>query len=50
MSAKLFIAQRLTAFVLAVEFFDFREKTLVPLSACLAAVFAVGLLFILNLG
>jgi fumarate reductase subunit D len=36
--------------VLAVEFFDFREKTLVPLSACVAAVFAVGLLFILNLG
>jgi fumarate reductase subunit C len=36
--------------VLAVEFFDFREKTLVPWSACVAAVFAVGLLFILNLG
>lgn len=36
--------------VLAVEFFDFHEKTLVALSACLAAVFAVGLLFILNLG
>jgi len=36
--------------VLAVEFFDFREKTLVPLSACVAAVFAVGFLFILNLG
>jgi fumarate reductase subunit D len=36
--------------VLAVEFFDFREKTLAALSVCLAAVFAVGLLFILNLG
>jgi len=36
--------------VLAVEFFDFREKTLAALSACVAAVFAVGLLFIFNLG
>jgi succinate dehydrogenase subunit D len=36
--------------VLAVEFFDFREKTLVALSVCCAAVFAVGLLFVLNLG
>ena len=36
--------------VLAIEFFDFREKTLVPLSVCLAAVFAVGVVFILNLG
>jgi fumarate reductase subunit D len=36
--------------VLAVEFFDFREKTLAALSACLAAVFAVGLIFMLNLG
>jgi fumarate reductase subunit D len=36
--------------VLAVEFFDFREKTLLPLSACLAAVLAVGLVFALNLG
>ena len=36
--------------VLAIEFFDMREKTLVPLSVCLAAVFAVGLLFVLNLG
>jgi fumarate reductase subunit D len=36
--------------VLAVEFFDFREKTLVALSVCVAAVFAVGLAFILNLG
>lgn len=34
--------------VLAVEFFDFREKTLVPLSLCTAAVLAIGLLFILN--
>jgi succinate dehydrogenase subunit D len=36
--------------VLAVEFFDFREKTLVPLSACLAAALAVGLVLALNLG
>jgi succinate dehydrogenase subunit D len=36
--------------VLAVEFFDFREKTLLPLSACLAAALAVGLVFALNLG
>lgn len=36
--------------VLAIEFFDFREKTLVPLSVCIAAVFAVGLIFMLNLG
>lgn len=36
--------------VLAVEFFDFREKTLAALSVCVAAVFAVGLVFILNLG
>jgi hypothetical protein len=36
--------------VLAVELFDFREKTLLPLSVCVAAVFAVGLIFILNAG
>lgn len=36
--------------VLAIEFFDFREKTLIPLSICLAAVLAVGALFILNAG
>ncbi len=36
--------------VLAIEFFDFREKTLAALSACVAAVLAVGLVFILNLG
>jgi len=35
--------------VLAIEFFDFREQTLVPLAVCLAAVFAVGLLLILNM-
>jgi len=35
--------------VLAVEFFDFRERTLAAVSICLAAVFAVGLLFVLNL-
>jgi fumarate reductase subunit D len=36
--------------VLAIEFFDFREKTLAMLSACVAAVFAVSLVFILNAG
>ena len=36
--------------VLAIEFLDFHEKTLAVLSACLAAVVAVGLIFILNLG
>jgi len=36
--------------VLAIEFFDFREKTLVPLSLCVAAASAIGLVFILNLG
>jgi fumarate reductase subunit D len=36
--------------VLAIEFFDFREKTLAVLSACLAAVLAVGVIFILNAG
>lgn len=36
--------------VLAIEFFDFHEKTLAALSACFAAVLAVGLIFVLNLG
>jgi fumarate reductase subunit D len=36
--------------LLAIEFFDFREKSVAVLSACLAAVFAVGLVFILNGG
>jgi fumarate reductase subunit D len=36
--------------VLAIEFFDFREKTLAALSVCVAAVFAVGLALILNAG
>jgi len=36
--------------VLAVEFFDFREKTLAALSLCVAAVVAVSLIFVLNLG
>jgi fumarate reductase subunit D len=36
--------------VLAVEFFDFRERTLAAVSVCLAAAFAVGLLLVLNLG
>jgi fumarate reductase subunit D len=35
--------------VLAIEFFDFREKTLAVLYVCLAAVFAVGLFFAFNL-
>lgn len=34
--------------LLAIEFFDFREKTLAALSVCVAAVFAVGLVFVLN--
>ena len=36
--------------VLAIEFFDFREKTIAALSVCTAAVFAVGLIFILSAG
>jgi len=36
--------------VLAIEFFNFREKTIAALSACAAAVFAVGLIFILSAG
>jgi fumarate reductase subunit D len=36
--------------LLAIEFFDFREKTLAVLSACLAAVLAVGVIFMLNAG
>jgi fumarate reductase subunit D len=36
--------------VLAIELFDFREKTLAALSVCFAAVVAVGLIYILNLG
>jgi fumarate reductase subunit D len=36
--------------VLAVEFFDFREKTLAALSVCLAAVFGIGLVLAFNLG
>ncbi|MGH8277823.1 MAG: succinate dehydrogenase, partial [Steroidobacteraceae bacterium] len=36
--------------VLAIEFLDFREKTLAALSVCVAAVFAVGVIFILNAG
>ena len=35
--------------VLAIEFFDFREKTLAALSACAAAVVAIGLVLALNL-
>jgi fumarate reductase subunit D len=36
--------------VLAIEFFDFREKNLAALSACVAAALGVGLIFILSLG
>ena len=36
--------------VLAVEFFNFRERTLAALSLCLAAAFMVGFIFALNLG
>lgn len=36
--------------LLAIEFFDFREKTLAVLSACVAAVCAIGLIFIFNTG
>lgn len=36
--------------VLAIEFFDFRERTVAALSLCFAAVVAVGLLVALNLG
>ncbi len=36
--------------VLAIEFLDFREKTLAALSVCVAAVLAVGFIFMLNLG
>jgi fumarate reductase subunit D len=36
--------------VLAIEFFEFRERSLIPLSLCVAAVSAIGLAFILNVG
>lgn len=36
--------------VLAIEFLDFHEKTLAALSVCFAAIFAIGLIFVLNLG
>jgi len=36
--------------VLAIEFFDFREKTFAVLSACVAAVLAAGVIFIINAG
>src|SRR5712672_997827 len=35
---------------LALEFLDVRERTVVVLSGCAAAVFAVGLVFLLNAG
>ncbi len=36
--------------VLAIEFLDFREKTTAVLASCVAVVFAIGFIFILNLG
>jgi len=36
--------------LIAIELFDFREKTLLPLSVCVAAVLVVGLIFFLNAG
>jgi fumarate reductase subunit D len=36
--------------VLAIEFLDFREKTAAVLSACMAVVLAVGVMFFLNTG
>jgi fumarate reductase subunit D len=36
--------------VLAIEFFDFREKTAALVSLCAAAACAAGLVFVLNLG
>jgi len=36
--------------VLAIEFLPIRERTFATLSACAAAVFAVGLAFLLNVG
>jgi len=36
--------------VLAIEFLNIRERTVVVLSGCAAAVFAVGMVFLLNVG
>lgn len=36
--------------VLAIEFLPIRERTGIAVSACLAAAFAIGLLFVLNVG
>jgi fumarate reductase subunit D len=36
--------------ILAIEFLDFRERTVAVLTGCAAAVFAVGLAFLLNAG
>ena len=36
--------------VLAIEFFDFRERSLAPLTACAVAAATTGLLFLLNAG
>ncbi len=36
--------------ILAIEFLDIRERTVAVLTGCAAAVFAVGLAFLLNVG
>ncbi|HEY4919209.1 MAG TPA: succinate dehydrogenase [Xanthobacteraceae bacterium] len=36
--------------ILAIEFLDIRERTVAVLTGCAAAVFAVGLAFLLNAG
>lgn len=36
--------------ILAIEFLDIRERTAAVLTACAAAVFAVGLAFLFNVG
>lgn len=36
--------------VLAIEFFSLRERTAVAVSACVGSAFAVGVLFLLNVG
>ncbi|HLH92970.1 MAG TPA: succinate dehydrogenase [Xanthobacteraceae bacterium] len=36
--------------ILAIEFLDIRERTAAVLTGCAAAVFAVGLAFLLNVG
>jgi hypothetical protein len=36
--------------ILAIEFLNIRERTVAVLTGCAAAVFAVGLAFLLNAG